>query len=107
MISVKCEFREQLWRSIGINISDNEITDILLSAGCKFDKKSNTVTNPSYRYDLSIHADYVEEVARLYGYDNIPITAEKINIEPSKKYIHLRLLIKLDNIFTIIAIQSV
>ena len=77
---------DNIRKSIGIDISDNEITDILLSAGCKFDKKSNTVKNPSYRYDLSIHSDYVEEVARLYGYDNIPVTAEKINIEPSKKY---------------------
>ena len=77
---------DKIRKSIGINISDNQITDILLSAGCKFDKKSNTVTNPSYRYDLNIHADYIEEVARLYGYDNIPVTSEKINIEPSKKY---------------------
>ena len=77
---------DNIRNSIGIDISDDEIINILLSAGCKFDEKSNTAMNPSYRYDLSIHADYVEEVARLYGYDNIPVTSEKINIEPSKKY---------------------
>jgi len=77
---------DNIRKSIGIDISDDEIANILLSSGCKFDKKSNTVMNPSYRYDLSIHADYVEEVARLYGYDNIPVTSETINIEPSKKY---------------------
>jgi phenylalanyl-tRNA synthetase beta chain len=31
-----------------------------------------TVTTPSYRFDLEIEEDLVEEVARLHGYDNIP-----------------------------------
>ncbi len=33
------------------------------------------VTPPSYRFDLAIEEDLIEEVARLYGYDNIPATA--------------------------------
>ncbi len=32
------------------------------------------VTPPSYRFDLAIEEDFVEEVARIHGYDNIPAT---------------------------------
>jgi phenylalanyl-tRNA synthetase beta chain len=71
---------EKIRSQIGINIQDTEIIELLLSIGCKYNKKNNSVMNPSYRYDLSIHADYVEEVARLYGYDNIPVSSEKLNI---------------------------
>ena len=91
--------QDNIRKSIGIDISDEAIINILLSAGCKFDKKSNTVLNPSYRYDLAIHADYVEEVARLYGYDNIPVTSERINIEPSKKYIPFKIINKIRQYF--------
>ncbi len=34
-----------------------------------------SVTPPSFRFDLSIEADLIEELARLYGYDNIPALA--------------------------------
>jgi phenylalanyl-tRNA synthetase beta chain len=29
------------------------------------------VTAPSYRFDISIEADLIEELARVYGYDNL------------------------------------
>ncbi|GHA70897.1 phenylalanine--tRNA ligase beta subunit [Formosimonas limnophila] len=32
-----------------------------------------TVTAPSYRFDMAIEEDLIEEVARLFGYDNIPV----------------------------------
>jgi len=35
---------------------------------------------PSFRFDLSIEADLVEEVARLYGYDNIPAKAPRAEL---------------------------
>jgi phenylalanyl-tRNA synthetase beta chain len=41
----------------------------------KFDKLNNVcwnVVSPSYRFDLSVEEDLIEEVARLYGYENIP-----------------------------------
>jgi phenylalanyl-tRNA synthetase beta chain len=45
--------------------------------------KSNidfSVTPPSFRFDMSIEADLVEELARLYGYDNIPALAPKTSL---------------------------
>jgi phenylalanyl-tRNA synthetase beta chain len=43
----------------------NESTDIL------------TVTAPSYRYDINREIDLIEEIARIHGYDNIPVTFPK------------------------------
>ena len=83
---VKIDF-DKIRKTIGIDIHNSDIEKLLLSVGCKYDNKNNSVTNPSYRYDLNIHADYIEEIARLYGYDNIPVVSEKISIEPCKKYI--------------------
>lgn len=39
-----------------------------------------SVTPPSFRYDLAIEADLIEEVARLYGYDNIPAIAPEASL---------------------------
>lgn len=72
---------------IGISLKNNDVINILKSIGCVFNKKDNTVINPSYRFDLNIHSDYIEEVARLYGYDNIPSNPENINISLSSKYL--------------------
>ena len=82
---VKIEFNK-IRKVIGVDLKDEDIEKLLLSIGCDYNKKSQIATNPSYRFDLSIHADYIEEIARIYGYDNIPIVSEKINIEPSKQY---------------------
>ncbi len=38
------------------------------------------VTPPSFRFDMTIEADLVEELARLYGYDNIPALAPKTSL---------------------------
>ena len=86
---------EKIRSQIGINIQNTEIIELLLSIGCKYNKEDNSVTNPSYRYDLSVHADYVEEVARLYGYDNIPASPEKLSISPNKKYIPFEIINKI------------
>ncbi|MDB2461290.1 phenylalanine--tRNA ligase subunit beta, partial [Gammaproteobacteria bacterium] len=82
---VKIQF-DKIRKVIGIDLKDENIEKLLLSLGCDYNKKTNIVVNPSHRFDLSIHADYIEEIARIYGYDNIPVTSERINIEPSKPY---------------------
>ena len=78
---------EKIRQVLGFEIDDAEIENILISLGGDFDRKNNKIINPSFRYDLEIHADYVEEVARLYGYDNIPIVSEKIDLKPDSKYL--------------------
>ena len=81
---------DKIRKSIGIDLSDDEIKDLLLLIGCTYQK--NIVKNPSFRYDLNIHADYVEEIARIYGYDNIPIVPEKISITTKKTYLPFKII---------------
>lgn len=61
---------------IGIEIAKDTVLDILTRLGMKpvlaADGTSVTVTSPSWRYDIAIPVDICEEVARIYGYDNIP-----------------------------------
>ncbi|MGQ8365795.1 phenylalanine--tRNA ligase subunit beta [Glaciecola sp. 1036] len=66
--------KARLKRILGHDIEDNRVTDILnrLGLSCEFDGESWTATAPNYRFDIAIEEDLVEEVARVYGYNNIP-----------------------------------
>ncbi len=55
---------------IGINVSADEQKLILERLGCKVE--DGVITVPSFRGDLRHKADISEEIARFYGYDNIP-----------------------------------
>jgi phenylalanyl-tRNA synthetase beta chain len=62
---------------LGIKLDYDRITDLLQSIGfrCKpKDEDTIWVLAPTYRIDIEREADLVEEVARLYGYNNIPTT---------------------------------
>nr|WP_295969943.1 phenylalanine--tRNA ligase subunit beta [uncultured Bacillus sp.] len=62
--------------AIGTHLSAKEVTNILIRLGFKVkeDGEEFIVTIPTRRGDITIEADIVEEVARLYGYDKIPST---------------------------------
>ncbi|NCN06774.1 MAG: phenylalanine--tRNA ligase subunit beta [Candidatus Pacebacteria bacterium] len=64
----------ELLRYLGIEIPLKEAKKMLERLGCVVEIKSDSlvVTPASFRPDLRIPADIVEEVARLYGYHNIP-----------------------------------
>lgn len=61
-------------RLLGIDVPSDTVAEIFSRLGLK-PKRSGadfTCTPPSYRFDLAIEEDFVEEVARLYGYERIP-----------------------------------
>ena len=60
-------------RLLGIELTVDEIEKMLRRLEFTFEAHGDqfTVTPPSYRFDLTIEEDLVEEVARIYGYDNI------------------------------------
>ena len=66
-------------RVLGLTIENSEITKILTALGCRCEPADQgfLVTPPSHRFDLAIEADFIEELARIHGYDNIPATAQK------------------------------
>ena len=61
-------------RLLGVQVGDDAIDDTFkrLRFEYKRDGPDFIVTPPSYRFDLAIEEDFVEEVVRLYGYDRIP-----------------------------------
>ena len=63
-------------RLLGIAIADDVIADVFTRLGLPFTREPGAfiVTPPSRRFDLSIEEDFVEEVARIHGYDAIPAT---------------------------------
>lgn len=72
---------ERARRLIGIPVENERMVELLASlgltpreAGPYAGKASVAFGIPSWRWDLSVEADLVEEVARLYGLDNIPDT---------------------------------
>ncbi|MCK1967734.1 phenylalanine--tRNA ligase subunit beta [Franconibacter sp. IITDAS19] len=66
--------RSKLDRLIGHVIPDEQVTDILKRLGCEVTEGQDEwqAAAPSWRFDMEIEEDLVEEVARVYGYDNIP-----------------------------------
>jgi phenylalanyl-tRNA synthetase beta chain len=57
---------------LGIQITPTEIAEHLRSVGCDVNESTFEVDPPSWRSDLLQPADFVEEVARMVGYDKIP-----------------------------------
>jgi phenylalanyl-tRNA synthetase beta chain len=59
---------------IGVDVTDEMIADIFNRLGLPFTHEAGqfSVTAPSYRFDIEIEEDLIEEVARVYGFENIP-----------------------------------
>ncbi len=66
--------RSKLDRLIGHHVADAQVTDILKRLGCEVTEGQDEwkAVAPSWRFDMEIEEDLVEEVARVYGYNNIP-----------------------------------
>ncbi|RKY14109.1 MAG: phenylalanine--tRNA ligase subunit beta [Planctomycetota bacterium] len=68
---------------LGIEISLDKVLSIFMALGFSPETKNDDLiacTPPNWRHDLYREADLIEEVARCYGYDNIPVEP-KIHIE--------------------------
>jgi phenylalanyl-tRNA synthetase beta chain len=64
-------------RLIGVPVAPAEMKSIFERLHCKVTEEGNAlvVTPPSYRFDLNIEEDFIEEVARIRGYDKVPAVA--------------------------------
>lgn len=75
--------RSMLDSRIGHHIEDDKVTEILtrleftVEISGEADAKVWHVVVPAYRFDIKIEVDLIEEVARIFGYNNIPNLAPK------------------------------
>ena len=78
--------RAKLDSRIGHHIDDATVTNILTRLGFSVTEdgvdaeKVWTVVVPAYRFDISIEVDLIEEVARIFGYNNIPNVSPKATL---------------------------
>lgn len=83
--------REKLDNLLGHHIPTEQVTDILNRLGfdVAYADDKWQVTPTSWRFDIQIEEDLIEEVARIYGYNNIPNNAPlahlQINERPEKE----------------------
>ncbi|MBD3688958.1 phenylalanine--tRNA ligase subunit beta [Nanchangia anserum] len=61
-------------RLVGVDYSPERVEELLRAIGCEVERRGDdvVVTPPSWRPDLRTMPDYVEEIARLDGYEKIP-----------------------------------
>ncbi len=78
--------REERVKSLlALDIGADEIVDILKRLGLGVEEVAAgewSVSVPSYRFDIAIEADLVEELARIYGYNRLPVCAPTATLTP-------------------------
>jgi phenylalanyl-tRNA synthetase beta chain len=76
----------RLSKVLGIEIKTDTVTDIFKRLGFEvlFDNQVWQISVPPYRFDISIEEDLIEEVARVYGYNQIPDIAPVASLKMSQ-----------------------
>ncbi len=79
-VSLKSARLEQV---LGLSIPTADVTEMLERLGLIVEATSEgwLCQVPSYRFDIAIEADLVEEVARIYGYNNLPTRQLKVPVQ--------------------------
>jgi len=75
-------------RLLGVELEDNVVEDILVRLGLVLLESNDTQWTwdiPSWRFDIAIAEDLIEELARVYGYNNLPVTVPNLALELPKK----------------------
>ncbi|AOE49506.1 phenylalanine--tRNA ligase subunit beta [Kangiella sediminilitoris] len=67
--------RQRIERVVGVSFSDEQVEDILtrLGLGLKATDNGWDVSVPSFRFDIDNEESLIEELVRVYGYNNLPI----------------------------------
>jgi len=98
-------------RLVGVKLTMQEITGILESLEFGVEQPSAggalRVTVPSYRLDVSMAADLVEEIARVYGSDNIPLTLMADTMPPQRNNPRLRLMYRVADLLVGCGLEEV
>ena len=89
-VPVRNPVRMRLQRAmqvIGIPLTNDIVADVFKRLGFEFKQEGDVfvVTPPSYRFDIEIEEDLIEEVARIYGFENIPDLPPVASLKMSAK----------------------
>lgn len=73
-VRLRCARAEKV---LGLSLGADRIAGLFSGLALLFEQQGDDflVTPPSWRFDIEIEEDLIEEIARLYGYDNIPSPA--------------------------------
>lgn len=65
---------ERMRRMLGVDVPRAEVSDILKHLGMSLREENDSwqITPPSFRFDIRIEADLIEEIARIHGYSRLP-----------------------------------
>ena len=81
---------EKINALLGTDISREEMLKYFDKIELAYDEATNEIVAPTFRHDIFRTADLAEEVARFYGYDNIPTTLPKGEATTGKLPFYLR-----------------
>ncbi len=82
---------EKINSMLGTDISEEKMLQYFEKIGLSYDAGTQEVIAPTFRHDVFRIADLAEEVARFYGYDNIPTTLPKGESTTGKLSFKLRI----------------
>ncbi|MDC9715229.1 MAG: phenylalanine--tRNA ligase subunit beta [Gammaproteobacteria bacterium] len=74
--------QEKIHKILGFELDAQWIEEKFIGLGFKISDKTDnswSIIPPSFRFDIRIPADLIEELARLYGYDKIPV--QKLSLD--------------------------
>ena len=74
--------QDKIQKVLGFELDSNWIEEKFVNLDFNITEKSNdswTIIPPSFRFDIRISADLIEELARLYGYDKLPV--QKLSLD--------------------------
>ena len=75
--------RQRLQQVLGLELPEEEVTDILQRLGIQAESKAEgwQCVIPSWRFDIAIEPDLIEEIARVYGYNNLPTRSLRVPVD--------------------------
>jgi phenylalanyl-tRNA synthetase beta chain len=73
----------RLARVLGASVAAETVSEILSRLGMAVERIQAgwNVTPPPFRFDLEIEEDLIEEIGRIYGYDNLPSSTPSVHLQ--------------------------
>ncbi|MGD8547850.1 MAG: phenylalanine--tRNA ligase subunit beta, partial [Thiohalophilus sp.] len=77
----------RIGRVLGAEIATQDVSDILQRLGMQVESDGEgwQVTPPSFRFDINLEVDLIEELGRIHGYDNLPSSRPQISLRMSAR----------------------